>query len=95
VRRRLHEAAAVAYDRMARSLRARWDHDTWHGGRFLEEWADPGALDGLHEAFAHYEEADTRCALLTTMDLFRRIGRETAVRLGCAYPEDADQRVTA
>jgi hypothetical protein len=31
---------------------------------------------------------------LATMDLFRRVGRETAARLGCAYPEDADERVT-
>ena len=72
-----------------------WNHDTWHGGRFLEEWADPRALDGLREAFAHYDEADVRRALLVTMDLFRSVGRETAVRLGRAYPEDADERVTA
>ena len=78
----------------ARSERG-WDHDTWHGGRFLEEWADPGALDGLREAFARYDEADVRRALLATMDLFRRIGRETGARLGRAYPEEADQRVTA
>jgi aminoglycoside 6-adenylyltransferase len=78
----------------ARSERG-WDHDTWHGGRFLEEWADPGVLDSLREAFARYDEADVRRALLATMDLFRRIGRENASRLGCAYPEEADQRVTA
>jgi aminoglycoside 6-adenylyltransferase len=77
----------------ARSERG-WDHDTWHGGRFLEQWADPGALDGLGEAFAYYDEADVRRALLATMALFRRIGRETAARVGCAYPEEADKRVT-
>ena len=71
-----------------------WDYDTWHGGRFLEEWADPGALDGLREAFAYYDEADVRRALLATMALFRRIGRETAARVGCAYPEEADKCVT-
>jgi aminoglycoside 6-adenylyltransferase len=78
----------------ARSERG-WDHDTWHGGRFLEEWADPGALDGLRQAFAYYEEASVRRALLATMGLFSRVGRETAARLDCAYPEEADQRVTA
>ncbi len=77
----------------ARSERG-WDYDTWHGGRFLEEWADQRTLDGLHKVFAYYEEADVRRALLATMDLFRRIGPETAVRLGCPYPEGADQRVT-
>ena len=78
----------------ARSERG-WDHDTWHGGRFLKEWADQRTLDGLRGAYAYYEEADIRRALLTTMDLFRRIGRETAVGLDCAYPEEADERVTA
>ena len=78
----------------ARSRRG-WDHDTWHGGRFLEEWADTEALGGLREAFAYYEESDVRRALLATMNHFRRIGRETAARLDCAYPEEADQRVTA
>ncbi len=78
----------------ARSERG-WDHDTWHGGRFLEDWADPAALDGLREAFAYYNEADVRRALLATMALFGRIGRETAARLDCAYPEEADERVTA
>lgn len=78
----------------ARSERG-WDHDTWHGGRFLEEWADPAALDGLREAFAYYDQADVRRALLETMALFRRVGRETAARLACAYPEEADERVTA
>jgi aminoglycoside 6-adenylyltransferase len=72
-----------------------WGYDTWHGGRFFEEWADPGELGGLREAFAYYDEADVRRALLVTMDLFRRIGRQTAARLGCAYPEEADQCVTA
>ena len=62
-------------------------------GKVKLVYIDPPFNTG--QAFAHYEEADTRRALLTTMDLFRRIGRETAVRLGCAYPEDAYQRVTA
>ncbi len=30
---------------------------------------------------AYYDEADVQRALLATMDLFRRVGRETAMRL--------------
>jgi len=37
-----------------------WTYDTWHNGRFLEEWADPYALKGLRETFAHYDEADIK-----------------------------------
>ena len=70
------------------------DYDTWQLGRFLEEWADPRALAGLRDAFAHYDEEDVRRALLASMDLFRWLAIETAERLGYPYPTAADQQVT-
>jgi aminoglycoside 6-adenylyltransferase len=70
------------------------DYDTWQLGRFLEEWADPRALAGLRDAFAHYDEEDVRRALPATMDLFRWLAIETADRLGYPYPSAADERVT-
>jgi aminoglycoside 6-adenylyltransferase len=71
-----------------------WSADTWHNGRFLEQWADPRAVDGLRGAFAHYDAADIRRALLATMDLFRWLATEAAGRLGYPYPTTADERVT-
>lgn len=71
-----------------------WSYDTWHGGRFLEEWADPRALEGLRGAFAYYEEPDVRHALWATMELFRWLAVETAERLRYPYPTVADERVT-
>ena len=32
--------------------------DTWLRGRFLEEWADPRAVQALKDAFAHYDLED-------------------------------------
>ena len=32
--------------------------DTWHNGRFLERWADAGALAALERAYAHYNVRD-------------------------------------
>jgi len=55
-----------------------WDTDTWHGGRFLETWADPRAVAGLGDAFARYDEADMWRALFVTLELFRWLGEETA-----------------
>jgi aminoglycoside 6-adenylyltransferase len=72
-----------------------WDADTWHNGRFLEQWADPRAVEGLREAFAHYDAADIRRALLVTMNLFRWLATEAAGRLGYPYPTSADEQVTA
>jgi aminoglycoside 6-adenylyltransferase len=55
--------------------------DTWHGGRFLERWADPGALAALETAFARYELRDVARALWATIDLWQGLEEETARRL--------------
>ncbi len=70
------------------------DYDTWHGGRFLEQWADPRILAGLREAFAHYDEDDLWRALLATMDLFRWVTKEIAECLGYLYPPSVDEYAT-
>jgi aminoglycoside 6-adenylyltransferase len=56
--------------------------DTWHGGRFLERWADPHALRELRLAYAGYDAADLARALWATAELFQRLERECAERLG-------------
>jgi aminoglycoside 6-adenylyltransferase len=62
--------------------------DTWHGGRFLERWADPGALSALELAYAHYDVRDVTRALWGTIDLFQGLEEETARRLGLALELD-------
>jgi aminoglycoside 6-adenylyltransferase len=71
-----------------------WAYNTWHSGRFLEDWADPRVLKGLRAAFAHYNDDDIRRALLATMDFFRWLAMETAEKLSYPYPTKADSRVT-
>jgi aminoglycoside 6-adenylyltransferase len=56
--------------------------DTWHGGRFLERWADRQALWDLRPAYATYDAADVARALWASVDLFERLERECAARLG-------------
>jgi aminoglycoside 6-adenylyltransferase len=64
--------------------------DTWHEARFAERWADRGALEALPEAYASYDAADVSRALVATMDIFERLERETAERLGYGRPPDRD-----
>jgi aminoglycoside 6-adenylyltransferase len=67
--------------------------DTWHGGRFLERWADPGALAALESAFAHYELRDVARALWATIDLWQGLEEETGRRFGLELTLDhADLR---
>jgi molybdopterin-guanine dinucleotide biosynthesis protein A len=56
--------------------------DTWHEGRFVERWADPGALAALEKAFAYYDVRDVARALWETIDLWQGLEEETARRLG-------------
>jgi aminoglycoside 6-adenylyltransferase len=67
--------------------------DTWHGGRFLERWADPGVLAALEKAYAHYDLRDIARALWETIDLWQGLEEETARRLGLELDLDhADLR---
>jgi aminoglycoside 6-adenylyltransferase len=77
----------------ARAMKGQ-DYDTWMRGRFLEEWADPRALEELPETFAHYDKDDVWHALFATMDLFRWLSVETAERLGYSYPIFGVERAT-
>ena len=70
------------------------NHDTWHQGRFLEQWADPAVVAQLGDAFAHYDPADVKRALLASMDLFRRVATETAAQLTYTYPFEGDTDVS-
>ncbi len=56
--------------------------DTWHAGRFLERWADPGALVALEFAYARYSVREVARALWATVDLWQGLEEETARRLG-------------
>ena len=71
------------------------NYDTWFGGRFLEEWADPRAVEKLREAYSSYDAADVQRALLATMQLFRWLATETADSFTYDYPGGVDTSVTA
>lgn len=64
------------------------DVDTWHAGRFLERWADPGALVALEFAYARYSVRDGARALWETIDLFQGLEEETVRRLGLTLELD-------
>jgi aminoglycoside 6-adenylyltransferase len=67
--------------------------DTWHSGRFIERWADPGALVALEFATAQYSVRDVARGLWSMIDLWQGLEEETARRLGLELELDyADLR---
>jgi len=70
------------------------DYNTWHDGRFIEEWAEPWIIEKLSLCFSHYDKENIKTALLSTMDLFRLIAVEVAQKLDFQYPKEADEYAT-
>jgi aminoglycoside 6-adenylyltransferase len=64
-------------------------------GKGLKRRLPPALWAELEGAYAGAGIADNWEALFRTMALFGRVAREVAARLGYAYPEDLDRRVTA
>jgi len=69
--------------------------DTWHGGRFIEQWADPRAVAGLRRSMATSERASISAALRSACELTELLGGELAPRVGWTYPATAHARVVA
>ena len=69
--------------------------DTWHGGRFLERWADPRAVDGLRRAMTTSDRSAIGASLVAACQLTALLGTELAEAVGWAYPRDAHERVVA
>jgi aminoglycoside 6-adenylyltransferase len=61
-------------------------HDTWHMGRYIEEWADPRAVLALPAVFPPYDAPGAWLSLRASMDLFAWLARESAAKLGYSYP---------
>jgi aminoglycoside 6-adenylyltransferase len=58
--------------------------DTWHEGRFLEEWADRQSLEEFRDACARYDPSDVARALRATAEMFERL--EVACAQGLGFP---------
>lgn len=64
-------------------------------GKGLRRRLPPDIWAELEATFAGADVADTWEALFRMIGLFRRVGREVGARLGYAYPQELDRRVTA
>lgn len=66
-------------------------YDTWHCGRFIEQWAEPWVVERFPNIYALYEANDILRALSQTSELFRNVAIEAAKGLNYDYPYDADK----
>lgn len=69
--------------------------DTWHGARFLEQWAAPDVLARLRASVAPYDVDGARSALRASAELYRDLATNVAGRLGLRYPTEIEHGVRA
>jgi len=70
-------------------------YDTWHGGKFIAEWADADVYADLRRTFAHLDKLDGWQALQVRLVLFHRLAREVATRWGLEYPAALEAWIAA
>lgn len=70
------------------------EYDTWHAGRFLCEWASKDIIEELRYTFGNFDKVDSWKALLATIDLFKRLSKNIAIRLNYSYPVKIDDRIS-
>ncbi|MCB9455143.1 MAG: aminoglycoside 6-adenylyltransferase [Anaerolineaceae bacterium] len=68
--------------------------DTYYRGDFMRDWVSAATWRELHEAFAHFEAADSRKSLIASVHLFTRLTEETAAKWGYEYPRRMVDEVT-
>lgn len=68
-----------------------WTFDTWHDGRFFDDWVTPKVKLELNDAYGRYDAESLNKALLKTMELFSKEARTTAVLLNYSYPVKVEE----
>ncbi len=72
-----------------------WAMPTGALGKGLKQYLPPEIWTELEATYVGAGIADNWDALFRTIALFRQVARDVAVKLGYAYPEELDRRVTA
>lgn len=71
-----------------------WDYDTWYLGQKIEKWAEKDLYADLQHVFSHFDVEDSWKALEATVQLFRRIAKETSTKLNYSYPQEVDDNIS-
>lgn len=65
--------------------------DTWHDGRFLDQWADAETKEALKGCFAHYDREDMVASMIETRNLFSRLAQAVAAIRNYHYPKSEEE----
>ncbi|MBP1996667.1 aminoglycoside 6-adenylyltransferase [Paenibacillus eucommiae] len=63
------------------------DYDTWHAGKFIDEWADIDVVTNMKQSFGDYDQKNSWKALCISFELFSRLSWGVANTYNFAYPD--------
>lgn len=66
------------------------DFDTWHDGRFMDDWLTDADKESLNSSYGGYEKSSLEKALRNTLTMFSTASREVAEKLNFKYPQKAE-----
>ncbi|MBP1045730.1 aminoglycoside 6-adenylyltransferase [Enterococcus sp. BWM-S5] len=70
------------------------EYDTWHGGRFIHDWAEPDVYEALFDIFGHFDLADSWTALEKSIKLFSDLTEKIKAKNGFTIADDLSRNVT-
>ncbi len=70
------------------------EYDTWHAGRFICEWASEETQVELWNSFGHFDRSESWKALMSTINLFKRLSHDTSQRMNFLYPYDLERNIS-
>lgn len=71
-----------------------WKTDVKWLGKHIKNWLEPEIYNRLNNIFGHFDSEDSWKSLITTIDLFRYLSKETSKLLSFTYPDDVDKNLT-
>ncbi|MEK4429646.1 aminoglycoside 6-adenylyltransferase [Paenibacillus sp. FSL M7-0802] len=71
------------------------EYDTWHAGKFINEWADQDVVADLKKSFGEYDPNHSWEALIVSLELFKRLSSEVAAKYKYAHPNELFSHIQA
>jgi aminoglycoside 6-adenylyltransferase len=71
-----------------------WEYATHSQGKRMQEWVDSEIWNAVSRCLPGFGGAGYPKAVTCTMELFRRLAKESAERLGYSYPQQIDDRIS-
>src|SRR5437764_9210189 len=76
------------------AIKHNWIFYPKNDGKEMKEWLDPSLWDELHHCFGRFDSNDSWQSLYSTIQLYRKIAKQTATHLNYSYNLKLDTAIS-